>query len=115
MMEGSGPPAASAATGGRALDARWIEAQDWAGEDAKKRVHVIIERCAHRYGVSVADILGRGRMRALVTARHEAIQIVSRVFPRFSTPHLGRLFNRDHTSILYALGRTTRGARKEAQ
>jgi len=84
------------------------EARDVTDGPARKRVNAIIDRCATRHSVSVADILGHSRRREIVAARWEAIGLVAKVFPEFSTPHLGEIFNRDHTAILYALGRITK-------
>lgn len=70
-----------------------------------ERVRTIIERAAARHQVSVDDLLGPSRRKSLVVARWEAIRIVAVVFPDFSLPHLGDIFKRDHSSIMYALGR----------
>ena len=64
----------------------------------------IIEEVARAHGVRVADILGPCRERPLVKARHEAIRRVHQARPNMSTPEIGRMFNRDHKTILSALG-----------
>lgn len=76
-----------------------------------QRIDAIIAACARRHRVSVADILGPRRFKHIVAARWEAIRAVAAEFPEFSTPRLGRIFGRDHTTILWALGRTARARR----
>lgn len=71
----------------------------YGSEDAR---HIIME-VAIAHGVSYEDILGRSRARHLVAARHEAIYEVRKRRPHLSLPQIGRIFKRDHTSILHAL------------
>lgn len=73
----------------------------YGSEDAR---HIIME-VAIAHGVSYEDILGRSRARHLVAARHEAIYEVRKRRPHLSLPQIGRIFKRDHTSILHALRR----------
>jgi chromosomal replication initiation ATPase DnaA len=65
----------------------------------------ILREVADRHGVSLASILGQGRAAELVAARHEAVALVHAARPDLSLPALGRIFKRDHTSILNALRR----------
>lgn len=62
--------------------------------------HVAEERC-----VPVALILGKCRIRRVVTARYIAIHRVNKAFPAWSYPRLAARFNLDHTTVLYALGK----------
>ncbi|MBX3751922.1 MAG: hypothetical protein KF897_17725, partial [Opitutaceae bacterium] len=48
---------------------------------------------------------GASRTRHVVEARFEAIRLVRAARPDLSLPAIGRLFNRDHTTILHALKR----------
>jgi chromosomal replication initiation ATPase DnaA len=48
-------------------------------------------------------VLGPSRARPLVQARFDAVAAVKMAYPGMSLPMLGRLFKRDHTSILAAL------------
>ena len=70
------------------------------------RTREIIEGIAAQYGLTYSDIVGHRREGHIVCARHEAIAAVAATYPGASSTTLGRLFNRDHTSILHALGRT---------
>lgn len=57
---------------------------------------------ANTYRVSVEEILGPRRWEPLVQARHLAIWLAKEI-TGWSSPELGRYFNRDHTTILYAI------------
>lgn len=73
-------------------------------------VKAILSEVAGRHGVTIAAITGRSVRREIVAARHEAIALAHAARPDLSLPALGRLFRRDHTTILNALrkgGRTT--------
>jgi hypothetical protein len=69
----------------------------------------IIEQIAVWHGVGVLDVVGPSRLTAVVVARHDAIAAIylnCRIVGRFyTTPELGRLFSRDHTTILHVFDR----------
>lgn len=71
------------------------------GLGAKK----IIAHVAQKHGFTAADILGQGKSYRLVAVRWEAIKAVHEMNPHWSLPHIGRIFKRDHTTILHALRR----------
>jgi len=73
--------------------------------DSKTPVRPLIERVGAFHGVSFDEIIGPRRDRKTVAARFDAIAAVHKARPDLSTPQLGRIFNRDHTSILHALSR----------
>lgn len=60
----------------------------------------IIAEAALQHGVSVEDIVGQGRSKPLIAARHQAVVEVATRNPAMSMPQIGRLFRRDHTTIL---------------
>lgn len=68
----------------------------------------LIEEVAKRHGLTAGHIVSRCRERRIVVARYEAIIAVHRARPTMSSPQLGRMFNLDHSTVLYALGRTKR-------
>ena len=70
----------------------------------------IIKDVATKYGLTVDIIRGQSRSVPVVKVRHEAMAKVHMARPDLSLPALGRIFNRDHTSILFALRKM--GARK---
>lgn len=65
-------------------------------------VETVKELVAPRFGVTVQQIDSDQRARAIVRPRWLAIWITHKV-SGLSTGRLGRLFNRDHTTVLHAL------------
>ena len=65
-----------------------------------KPMEVILAETAAVFNVSVAEILSEKRDKKLTAARHAAI-MMAREFPRYSLTRIGRIMNRDHTSIRY--------------
>lgn len=60
--------------------------------------HRIIAEVSEKHGIPVKDILSERRAWALIPARHEAIyRCVAET--SLSLPAIGRVFNRDHTTI----------------
>ncbi len=70
----------------------------------------IISRIGVVHGYSLAEIIGPGLEKPLVQARYDAIKAVADHRPELSTTQLGRIFNRDHASIIHALKK--RGGRQ---
>jgi chromosomal replication initiation ATPase DnaA len=74
---------------------------------------VIISEVADAHGVSVDDLMGEGRARRLTDARCAAMCAVADQFRRFpqhhrwyaSTTWIGKLFRRDHTTVIYTLAK----------
>lgn len=64
----------------------------------------LVARVAAWHGFTYDDLVGPKRERIrLVPARFDAIAAVKQNYPSISSLHLGRMFNRDHASILNAL------------
>jgi chromosomal replication initiation ATPase DnaA len=63
----------------------------------------IIDLVARMHGARYVDVMGDSREDRIVTARQAAICAVAYKRPDMSLPRLGRLFGRDHTTILYTL------------
>ncbi len=83
-------------------------AQDAVALPSLPSVKAILCEVASRHGVTIAAITGRSLRREVVAARHEAIALAHAARPDLSLPALGRLFRRDHTTILSALRKTGR-------
>ena len=75
-------------------------------------VKQIIALVAEKHGFTYSCLVGRGMKDKLVNARYEAINLVNELKPGFSSTQIGRFFNRDHTTILYAMGRVKGGSGK---
>lgn len=58
-------------------------------------------------GYSIEDMKSESRNRVLTDVRHRIMCEVKILDPLISFPHLGRLFNRDHTTCLTAIKRFT--------
>lgn len=83
----------------------------WRGEISRPRpltLARIVRQVADETGVPVADILGPSRIADISSARHTAMARARAIerpdgSPRYSLPMIGRVFNRDHTTVLYAV------------
>ena len=64
----------------------------------------IIQYVAVKHGMSYRAIIGTSRFPSIVRARHEAMRLVKTHCPSLSPRGLGRVFHRDRTSVLNALG-----------
>lgn len=76
--------------------------------EMKVPVRQIIDSVAAKHGLTYNDIVGRSRRFDIAAARKEAMKMANSLRPDLSMPQLGIQFKRDHTSILYALGRLSR-------
>ncbi|MHC1695621.1 MAG: chromosomal replication initiator protein DnaA [Eubacteriales bacterium] len=65
-------------------------------------IEKIMDRVSKRYNISVDDIKGRKRTKEINQARQIAIYLIRNITDQ-SLPAIGRLFGRDHTTILSAL------------
>lgn len=68
------------------------------------RVRGIINLCASRHDVGSDDILGRAQCEALVKARQQAMWLAAKE-TSLSLTSLGKLFFRDHTTVIHAIRR----------
>src|SRR5262249_11689557 len=71
----------------------------------RERLRALIAEVAAAHGVSVEDLRGPRRFPHIVCARHAAMRRVHQAFQAKSFPEIGRVFARDHTTVMYALGR----------
>lgn len=72
---------------------------------SKPGYEMIIRIVALKHGLKYHDILGRDRTKPFSDARREAVRLVYTHCGQRSMHQMGRLFHRDHTSILNLLGR----------
>lgn len=63
-----------------------------------------IEQMAWDGGFTLGEVLGPGRQAPLAHLRFKIWRVLSRNYD-MSSPQIGRVFKRDHTSILYGLKR----------
>jgi len=77
------------------------------------RIALVVARVAAEYGVTAEDIMGNGHARKIVAARHAAFYAV-KVATGANLPRLGRIFGRDHTSIMHGIRKFKERAREAA-
>lgn len=81
---------------------------DWSGavvvpiRNTKSSAAEIIQDVIEKYGISVADILGSSRQPYLIKARHEACYLIAEN-TNMAIAAIGRLLNKDHTTIMNAI------------
>lgn len=75
----------------------------------------LIAEVAAKHDVTVEDILSASRQNRIVQARREAIWVVRNARPALSYPALGRIFRRDHSTVMYHLAATKRGMMRKAE
>jgi hypothetical protein len=66
-------------------------------------------------GIDHALLLSPKRTRVLCRARTALAQALVSRYPRLSTTKIGQLLNREHTSVLYFMGRTKRAKEHAAR
>lgn len=64
-------------------------------------IHDIQKRVCTMFGITLCQLTGRQRNAQYVAARHAAMAYCVND-GRWSLPQIGRAFNRDHTTVLYA-------------
>ncbi|MBO5270883.1 MAG: chromosomal replication initiator protein DnaA [Clostridia bacterium] len=60
------------------------------------RIFSLVEQ---KMGVSKADMVGPSRVKNVATARHVAVYLIRNITD-ISHPNIGRIFNRDHTTVM---------------
>ena len=83
-----------------------------APQTRRASIRDILHRTACEYLVSPSSLTGASRSREIVFARYVAMHRIANHFPTMSTPQIGRIFDLDHTSVLFALGRLARKPRR---
>lgn len=74
---------------------------DSAGMTPRKANLLQIEAIAKVYGYTVEDILGKSKLKALVAVRRQCVNMLRE--KGYSTTEIGRIMNRDHSTICHAL------------
>ena len=71
-------------------------------EPASVTVDKIFSAVYNRYNVKKEDIVGMRRTKEIAAARHIAIYLV-RTVTEMSLPNIGKIFNRDHSTVLSSI------------
>lgn len=82
------------------FDAHVLEYWAWQVDQVSPK-RAYIRRRAAELGVTYDEVIGEGRFRAVVAARHLIAWEVKKIWPQATWPELGRIFgDRDHTTLL---------------
>ena len=68
-------------------------------------VKALIAKVALEHRSNYGEVTGSSRLAYIVRARQYAIAEVARHYPQFSTSMIGRMFKKDHSTVLWALHR----------
>lgn len=72
----------------------------------KRKVREIVQDVLNNYpDITWDEIISPRRNRALIPPRHECMRAVFKERPDMSFPQIGRIFRRDHTSVMWAVGK----------
>lgn len=72
----------------------------------KRKVREIVQDVLDNYpDVTWEEIISPRRIRSLIHPRHECMRAVFKERPDMSFPQIGRIFRRDHTSVMWAVGK----------
>jgi hypothetical protein len=63
----------------------------------------MIDEIAKAHGLTLREVLGTCRDQKHVRARREAIVAVLKARPHLSYPQIGRIFRKDHTTVMHHL------------
>lgn len=84
------------------LAIRCISDQVVGSEPVTVTIDKILSVVSNKYGIPVEDIKSRKRTSNIASARHIAIYVIKKMTDR-SLPAIGRLFGRDHTTIINSI------------
>jgi chromosomal replication initiation ATPase DnaA len=85
------------------LDAAAPKTASWT---RRQIFHAIIDQVAADWGCTFDEVVGPDRTQRIRNGRWAAICVLIRTFPDLSYPQVARIFNRDHTSIMFAVQNT---------
>lgn len=88
------------------LEGRLARFEGVAEQPMPPSIRRIIDQVAAHYAVSKVHLLGEARAAHIALARHMAMHLC-RELHGHSLPRIGRVFHRDHTSVLHATRRIT--------
>lgn len=66
-------------------------------------IEACAEQVARDYGVTLDDLKSANRKRSITWVRQWAMYCIRKEHPNASLPQIGRLFNRDHTTVIHAI------------
>ena len=82
-------------------------------EPASVTVDKIFTAIYRKYNIKKEDIIGARRTKEIAAARHKAIYLV-RTITEMSLPNIGKIFNRDHSTIMSSIEAVEKKLRTDA-
>lgn len=82
--------------------------------EEKQPARCIIERVSTAFGIPYREVMGASRTREVAAARQVAMYEVRKARPDLSLPQIGRIFGRDHTTVIHAV-RKVEGAQSDGR
>lgn len=93
-----------------------LEGLDVEKIQSRKSVKKIIESVLRDYPmITWSEIIGQRRSRHIVEARHKCFVAVFTERPDLSYPAIGKIFNRDYTSVIHAVQKLGAGNYRKEQ
>ena len=83
-------------------------------EPVSVTVDKIFAAVYRRYGISKEDLLGTRRTREIAQARHISIYLIRKV-TEMSLPNIGKIFGRDHTTVMSSCEAVEKRLRTDAE
>lgn len=74
---------------------------------AKRKAHTIINACCASFGVTLQELQSKSRKQPLVQYRQLTILILKNVGKYMSQEDMGKLFMRDHATIIHSIRQAT--------
>ena len=82
-------------------------------EPTSVTVEKVFSAIYRKYNVKKEDLVGSRRTKEIAAARHKAIYLV-RTITEMSLPNIGKIFNRDHTTVLSSIESVEKKLRTDA-
>ncbi|BDV03280.1 MAG: chromosomal replication initiator protein DnaA [Candidatus Hepatoplasma scabrum] len=82
--------------------------------EEKSSFDSIINLVAKKYGINQKDILSKSRKKDIIIARNIAI-FLTREILHYSLKEIGKRFNKDHSTIMYAINKIDQNLRKNEE
>lgn len=91
-----------------------LKRQDLSPLAPPNRIKPIISAAAKYYGIPLRDLVSFRRARGLIRPRHVAMYL-ARTLTKHSLPAIGRIFERDHTTIMHGCRQIERQRRQDPE
>ena len=69
----------------------------------RKAKLAVVAAVAMKHGLTLPEIMGADRRHHVAHARQEAFWVLRDTYPEMSLPAIGRMFGKDHTTVLHGI------------